>query len=73
MILQKINNQKGFTLIELVIVFIIVLILAAAVGPRLCSISINTSSEVVTQQEEKAVVEKSQVTPAKQKESMTKL
>ena len=66
MILQKINNKKGFTLIELMIVFIIIFILAAVYSPHIYSFFVNeTVTEIVVDENTQPVPE--------QKEGMTNL
>jgi len=72
MLLQKINNKKGFTLIELVIVFIIVLILVATFSPHIYSFFVNENvTEIVVDEKTQPVPERKEVN--KQKEGMTKL
>lgn len=78
MLLQKINNKKGFTLIELMVVIITIAILAAVVIPHACSVSVKTSTEVITQQDEQEVNKDTQPVPKqkeikKQKDRMNKL
>ena len=65
MLLQKINN-KGFTLIELAIVFVIILILAATFSPHIYSLFVEETVVV------EVTDEKTQPVP-EQKEGMTKL
>jgi len=81
MIIQKIRNRKGS--LEICRVIIVLLCLIAAISILVifisgsCSVYM-TSNEVITQQEEKVIVEKPSLTPkvkepTKQKEGMTKL
>ena len=69
MILQKINNQKGFTLIELMVAISIIAILIAIVIPHFYSITTKSENniKIITQQEEKVVDEKAP-SPPKQPE-----
>lgn len=78
MIIQKIRNRKGFTLLELMIVIAIILILAAIAVPNFLKFREKQRAENNTIIEEKVIVEKPSLAPkvkepAKQKEGMTKL
>lgn len=81
LILQKLNNRKGFTLIELMIIIAIIGILVAIFVPNLIKYRERTSNkdmEVITQTEEKALEEKESNPPeqekvVKQKGDMNKL
>jgi len=46
MLLQKLHNRKGFTLIEIVIVFFIILILAAIVLPVFVGMDFNVNTKI---------------------------
>lgn len=83
MIIQKINNQKGFTLIELAIAIAIIAILMCIAVPNFIALRNrqNANSEpvqIITQQEEKVIDEKAPSPPkqpeiTKQKGEMNKL
>ncbi|MDR8522813.1 prepilin-type N-terminal cleavage/methylation domain-containing protein [Shewanella fidelis] len=47
--MQHSNRQKGFTLIELVVVIIIVAVLAVAAAPKFINLSSDAKSEVIEQ------------------------
>ena len=65
MLLQKINNQKGFTLIELMIAIFVILILVAIAAPNFIALRDKQKIEITIQQKE--VDEKTSI-PPKQKE-----
>jgi len=69
MILQRINNQKGFTLLELMVAISIIAILIAIVVPHFYSMTTKSENniKIITQQEEKVVDEKAP-SPPKQPE-----
>lgn len=55
--LQKIKNKKGFTLIELMITIVIIMILFSIIVPAIFEITTNRNSstteiEIITQEEE---------------------
>jgi prepilin-type N-terminal cleavage/methylation domain-containing protein len=78
MILQRLNNRKGFNILELMIVFAIIGILAAIAIPQFNRLreKQNAKNNIII--EEKVIVEKPSLTPkvkepTKQKESMKRL
>ncbi len=76
MILQRINNQKGFRLIDLTIVIAIIAILLAIAVPNFITYRNNQKANneplQITTQEEKIVDEKTP-RPPKQKGDLNKL
>ena len=83
MILQRLNNRKGFTLIELMIVIAIIGIVCAIVIPNFIAFkrkheASNNVKETITQQEATVLDEKAPSSPkqekvVKQKGEMNKL
>jgi len=74
MLLQKLNNRKGFTLIEVIVVIVILAILAMVVVPMLAVIYSDSDSEpvqIMTQNEEKALEDKDE-TPKLQEPEVEK-
>ncbi len=77
MLMQKINNRKGFTLIEVMTTIAIILILVAIVLPQFIeyrqkSIQTNIDS-IIIQQEEKIPTPPKQEKTVEQKGGMNKL
>ena len=77
MLMQKINNQKGFTLIELMIAIAIILILTAIVVPHFISImdkrKANSEPAQIIIQQEKIPTPSKQNETTEQKGDMNKL
>ena len=78
MLLQRLNNRKGFTLLELMIVVAIIGILTAIIVPSLLRFREKQRAKNSIVIEEKVIVEKPSLAPkvkepTKQKEGMTKL
>jgi prepilin-type N-terminal cleavage/methylation domain-containing protein len=74
--MQKINNRKGFTLIEVMIVIFIILILAAIAVPNFIAFrnkQMMNSEPVIIQQEEKIPTPSKQKEATEQKGEMNKL
>lgn len=58
MLFQRLNNRKGFTLIEVMVAISIIAIMAAFITPKACSVSIKSNDKVIIQQDEKVVDKK---------------